>query len=53
MDYTNAINMALEAAKIRTDYFQHEPNLRYLEEACEWIQVANIYLEQMLIKEAA
>ena len=50
MDYTYAIELALKAAKIRTEYFQQEPNPRFLEEACDWIQVANIYIEQMLNK---
>lgn len=39
--------MALEAAKIKLGHFKKESNIRYLEEACEWIQVAHIYFRQL------
>lgn len=48
MDYNYAISMALEAAKIRLDYYQHDPKVRYLEEADQWVEVAKIYINQEL-----
>lgn len=47
MNYIHAISMALEAAKIRANHYQKEQNARYLEEMCDWLQVANIYIEQL------
>lgn len=47
MNYKRAILHALEAAKIKHDHFKKEKKIRYLEEACEWIQVAQIYLNQL------
>lgn len=48
MSYPHAIAYALEAAKARADYYQQEPNLRYLEEVSEWLHVAIIYLKEEL-----
>lgn len=47
MNYNYAIKQALEAAKIKTEHFEKEKKLRYLEEACDWIQVAHVYFEQL------
>lgn len=48
MDYTNAISMALDCAKVRFDYYKQDPKLRYLQEASDWVEVAKIYIRQEL-----
>lgn len=48
MEYINAIIHALDAAKIRADYYRQSKNLRYLNECQEWLMVAKIYSEAEL-----
>jgi hypothetical protein len=49
MSYSHSIAMALEAAKIRADYYHQQPDIRFLEEMSDWIHVAVIYLKQELV----
>ena len=60
MEYINAINYALEAARIRAEWYKDENDPRYLEECRDWIDVARIYsnseasrCEPDIFKEAA
>lgn len=48
MEYINAIIHALDAAKIRADYYRQSKNLRYLNECQEWLAVAKIYSDTEL-----
>jgi len=48
MEYINAIIHALEAAKIRAEWYKHENNPRYLIECRDWLSVAKIYSDTEL-----
>lgn len=48
MECVNAVIHAIEAAKIRAEWYSQEKNPRYLEECLEWLTVAKIYSETEL-----
>lgn len=48
MDYIFSIKLALEAAQIRLTWYEDSGDLRYLNEASDWINVAKIYSDSEL-----
>jgi hypothetical protein len=47
MNHIHAIIHALKAAEVKAQYYNKIEDPRYLQETMDWIQVANIYLEQL------